>query len=339
MPLNVTDSSTWEASTLVTPEGSVTYWVLADLDAYQETYVTDGNMTRVPIAVAWQDAELFKKYALGYATSAGGVLTYLVRFTPLPCPFQVNQYLSDLRKRVIHVGVSSTGVPAYAEPDALNDNWFTLPETNGMPPRVVYDATFTCPPYDVIDQTTFVASAYNELKRFVTRERQVNPRERKVPSAGFETAVGAVGSGTPILEVGFAPYVTYDFTYTWHQVPYNLIPDTAIANCLLKVNNATFDYQAGNTDTRMVGDTYGKFQIGDILFKGLASNIRPYRTANGTWAADLPYVFSYQPADGSGGGWNKVPRNDGTWVAVRDRTTGAPLYGSANLDTLFVPGS
>ena len=33
MPLNLLDSATWQASTLYTAEGPITYWVLADWDA------------------------------------------------------------------------------------------------------------------------------------------------------------------------------------------------------------------------------------------------------------------------------------------------------------------
>lgn len=330
MALKVTDPSTWRESRLSTPEGPISYWVLADWNTYFEQFEDVNNQTVVSIAVAWDDAGAFKSYALGYAQAAGGGATYLDRFTPLAVPWATGQYLTSLRKIGVHAGVTSAGVPVLHSPSDIYDNWPTFEPTDGMPPRIVYSAVFSCPTYDIVSQSSFVgAGSPRELKRFVTRERQVNPRERKVPSYGFETA-----EATPqiIPEVGFIPYYDYELYYTWKKIPLALVPDTAIANCLLKVNNATFDYKADGT--------YGKYRVGDILFKGLANRITPYRGPNGEWLVDLAYTFSFQPGDGTGNGQLKVPRNGNTWILVRQRGSSASpkyLYQSADLDTLFQP--
>lgn len=338
IPANLLDQFTWTPSSLSTPEGPITYWQLSDLRQYTEKFARDGNLTRTLLAVAWADATNFKWYALGFSDHRSGA-TYFERYTPLLCPYTESQYLVQLEKAEIHVGLDPTGNPIFAAPDPDAENWFTLPptlpgqspgETRGFPPRIIYHATFGNLPYKVVDQDTFRnTGALNEQRRFVIKRRRVNARERKIPGWTFETDDVAA---TPIPEVGFVPYYDYQFTWTWVGIPEDDVPDTAIANCLVKINNAPFGYKRDGT--------YGKYQTGDLLFEGLASEITPYRGPNSEWLVDLPYVFRYQPADGAGNGMLKVPRNDGTWIKARARgTAGSPKYMffPANFEALFQP--
>lgn len=335
MPLDLLDSTTWEASTLETPEGPITYWVLADLEEYYEQYVTDGSMTKVQIAVAWADAITFKWYSLGWAERPGGASqTFLQRYTPLECPIQEKQYLVDLKKRKVVPGVDQTvaqkyGNPIYARADATLGNWFTLPETTGVPPRIVYDATFATLPYEVLDQDTFTAGDSRELQRFVTPTAKSNPRERKAPTFSFELDAAP---NTPIPEVGFIPYYDETHVLTWHAVPWNLVPWTAINSRLLKINDSAFGYKNDGT--------WGRWRTGSLRFDGLASEVRPYRAASGQRVVDLPYVFTHQRGDDTDNTHWKIPVGT-EWKLIRRRgSAGADadrLYLKATFDNLFQP--
>lgn len=344
MPLDLNDPNTWVFNTLDSPSGPIPYWVLADLEAYHEEFVDNANLTRTLIAVPWNKRQLFRRYALGFATHISSPITYFNRVTPLPNPYQPNQFLVSLKKVRIHAGTAQAAphTPKFHETDSLTTKgWFNLPtESNGIPPRIIYDAVFACPPYDIVDQTTFQENGYKETIRYVIREQEMRPRERKVPSFGFETDDGAA---TPIPEVGFIPFVDYEFTLTWCRIPLNRVPHTAIETRLLTRNNAVFDYpldKSTTTNYRQVGGTYGRFRVGDVVFMGLASKLRPYRGPHGEWLMDLPYIFRFQPADGTGDGMIKIPRNNNTWVKVRERGSVASpkyLYVAADHEALFQP--
>lgn len=359
MALDLNDSSTWEASTLDTPEGAIRYWVLADWNAYHEQYEDVNNLTRVLIAVAWHDAATFKSYALGFAERVG-TSTYFQRYTPLQNPFQDNQYLTSLKKAKIHAGVNINtapppppppapptpfalrGAPSFHIPSAINDNWPTFRDDDtGMPARIIYEAVFTCPTYEIVEQSEFELFVPRELRRFVTRTAQITPRERKVPSFGFETydpANPATIDGAlvvPIPEVGFVSDYYIDHYYTWRKVPLEHVPWTAIGKCLNKINNDRFDYQFRNPGF------WGQFLKGTLLFKGLSNRVEPYRGPSGEWLVDLPYVLSFYPGASptSEDTWKTIPRNDGTYSPIRVRGTNPPqpLYRSEDLETLFQP--
>jgi hypothetical protein len=348
MALTVTDSSTWEASELVTPEGKITYWVLADQESYYEQYEDDANLTRVQIAVGWYYALQFKRYALGFAEFVPG-MSYFQRYAPLKNPFLTgdeSQYLTSLRKvgRVMP-GVSNTGSVSWHYADPLINNWPNYEEVAaGMPPRIVYEAVFSNVAWDVVDQSVFSKPDAEggvgglEIRRNVVRTKSIYPRERKVPAMGFEVTVD--GQTHPIPEVGFIPYYDYRLRYLWTRVPRDRVPDTAIANCLLKANSAAFDWNP-------VTNAYGKYLEGDLVFTGLFQDIKPYRGTNGEWLVDVPYEFRYQPGDGTGDGMLKVPfwsEADGQiWVKPFVRKTPGSvladkyLYTKTSFETLFQP--
>jgi hypothetical protein len=338
MALTVTDSSTWEASKLLTPEGEITYWVSADQESYYEQYEDDNNLTRIQIAVAWGDATTFKRYALGFAEYVPG-MTYFQRYIPLRNPYlsEESQYLTSLRKvGRLMPGVENTGTVSWHFADPVINNWPNYAAVNaGMPPRIVYEGVFSNLAWDVLDQTAFAAASSLEIRRNVVRTKSIYPRERKVPAMAFEVTVGA--STFTVPEVGFIPYYDYRLRYLWTRVPRDRVPDTAIANCLLKANSAAFDWNP-------VTNTYGKFLEGDLVFTGLFQDIKPYRGTNGEWLVDVPYEFRYQPADGTGDGMLKVPfwseTAGQTWVMPFVRGSGSSkkyLYSKTSFETLFQP--
>lgn len=335
MPLNLLDSSTWVTSVLNTPTGPITYWALAELGAYYEKNERDGNVIGTLLAVPWKDRIDWKKYALGTVKKFSS--TYFDRVTPIPCPYANKDelYLMSVEKVGLHVGLDSGGKPVFATTDSLNNNYFTLPTSTYFPPRIVYRAVFGNFPYKIVNQSDFAAGILNEQRRFVIKERETRPRERRVPSFGFETDEA---SPVPIPEVGFVPFVDTEFTWTWVGVPEKDYPETAIKTCTLKVNNATFGF--------LEDGTYGRYSAGDILFVGMLAKLKPYRGPNSEWLFDLPYTLRWQYADGAGNGMQKIPRtptsaDDNRWVLVRAAGTSATpryLYQTANLDTLFQPG-
>lgn len=335
---NILDPSTWVTCTLDTPYGPIIYWVLPDLEAYQEQWMIDANQTQVLMAVRWDESGLFKRYALGF-TPLSPTTARLNRFIPLQNEFAHTQYLVSLTKVLIHSGVDANGEPQYVGVDALLGNWFGFPPQDpngGMQARIVYKGLFACPPYDIIEQSLFADTGYYELRRYVVRDDTINPRERRIPSYGFETDDSA---RQVVPEVGFIPYYDYEFTRTWMRVPYDNIPWDAIASCVLKINNAVFDYKSMYRTGENPGTVWGKYRKGCVLFKGLGGRVRPYRGTNGEWLADLPYIFTFQPADGTDDGMLKIPRNDGSWVKVRARQSGlTPSVGAWNFSTAYSVG-
>ena len=349
MPFDPFDNTTWRRATLFTPEGPVKYWVQSDLEAYYEQHARDNSLTRVQLAVSWQDSLRFKKYALGFCKKekiSVGPFSWstLYRYTPLRLPItDTDQYLIDLKKAKLLPGHDNrftvsggpyVGRPLFPEPVASLDNWWTLPSPGpgtyeGVPPQIVYDATFQNVPYDVLTQDQMAATADgSEQRRFVLPSEKGNPRERKVPSFGYERD----DTGTPIDEVGFVPYYDETHVLTWLEVPWELVPRTAIGENYLKINNAPFGLKNDGT--------YGRWRTGTTRFDGLARELFPYKSAAGFKVVDVPYLFTHQPGDGTDDTMWKVPVGT-TWVKIRRRgSSGADadrLYLKGDLEKLFRP--
>jgi hypothetical protein len=158
----------------------------------------------------------------------------------------------------------------------------------------------------------------------VIREEESRPRERRTSNFFFER----VDNSKVVPDVGFVPFIDYEFTLTWVDVPEYSVPITAIANCNLKINNAAWDI---NKD-----GTYGRYKKGTLLFCGIAGKVRPHRGPDGSWLKTLPYVFRWQPGDNSEDTFQKIPIGL-TWVEIRRRDTAEKPYGTADFDTLFQP--
>lgn len=293
------------ACTLVTPGAPISYWVRFP-QGYAEHWETDANQLAATLLVPWEQAADFLKYAMGYTTAASGGSSppYFDRVTPLLCPLTDNLYLMSLSTQ--QIGVNGDG--AFA-PDPAADNW---PSADW----VEYAAVFGNRPYDVVDQAAFLQSPYsgNELKRYVHRRRRFVPKERRISGSGYQAA------GQPIPnEPQFAPFYEFELIYTWHQVPEAKVPWTAIARCAARVNQYAFD--AGG-----VGAPAAGYLAGDLLFKGTAGDLVPYRGPDEAWYYDVPYLFGWQPADGAGNGWNKIPNKAGGWDVLTTIAGGYPLY-------------
>jgi hypothetical protein len=317
MPVITTNS---RPSILDTPGGPIPYWTLFD-EGYTEGNARDANMTRMMIAVKWEDSLDFKKYALGFSAVTPGS-TFYDRTPPMRVPWAPEQFLVELKKNRIAAGNEvNTGVMIPHAPSPLDNNWWGV--RGGT---IIYEAVFANPDYDIIDQSTFRSYPYSgdETFRYFTPEETINARERKHSSAGFELDLRDVaGFGIPntpvVLEVGFVPFHTIEKVYTQVEVPWDWRPRSAIANCLLRVNDAAV---FGNPP-------------GTLLFKGPATKLKWHRQPDETRAVDIPFLLDYNPR-----GWNTVPRNDQTNQPVRVRNSSAnpiPLYQSASFATMFRP--
>ncbi len=310
-----------EACRLEHDAGTIFYWVLFP-EKYSERYTRgEGNQTTVEIVVQWKDAADFKKYAMGFTTGVRGEDVFRRRL-PLACPWASNQYLAEMVAVSAGNFAADEGGPATRfELDPVFDNW---PKCG----YVSYLCTFVSLNYQLLpnDQIEskigFIGTGViPELFRYVRKTERTLPKERRVPSATFETDDGV---NTKIPEVGFFAVYEKEYVYTLIEVPYDLIPRAEMDARLVKVNSLTFDGMAPET----------------VLFKGLTGELQPYVGPGGELYCDLPYLMGYRPD-----GWNKAPvgfNSSGGPNYIRIKQTGAPTgtkppYASTTFVELFKP--
>lgn len=325
------------ASVLTTPVGTIRYWQRYP-DGYAETRTAkDGNAGRTRLVVAWEDAENFRQYALGFtqgpATPGGtGLAGYtFLRALPLFWPRGRRVMRCDT---LDHVGQMNS--PGFAHfPETAADGWFRTD-------YVELDATFT-ERHLVASRTDAALASYfagnpnepvSELPRYVERRWRTTPKEREVPSFGYETynPGDLAAEGTAIRETGFVPFVETEWVYVWHQVPVEWYPKDAINALYLKVNKAPTP-DPGSPANRFDR----KFPPGTLRFNGLAEELTPYSGADENLYVDVAYSFTEQPK-----GWNTTPPFDPTlttWPPIRRIGTNppVPLYAEADLWPLFRP--
>lgn len=329
------------ASLLPTPIGTLKYWQRYP-DGYAETRTAkDGNAGTTRVVTAWEDAENFRQYTLGFTRgpSSPGATSFsgwtFRRAKPYYWPRGQRVMRCD---QIEHVG--QMNYPGLAHfPELAADGWFrtdyvefalTFLERNLFKSRT--DAELL---QYFADNPNVPVS---ELPRYVERRFRTIPRERKVSGFGYETYDPLAPATTtnppcvPIDETGFVPFTETDWIYTWHQVPYEWYPLDAIRDLYLKVNAAP------SPDP---GTPWNKFDLrfppGTLRFNGLAQEITPYSGPDENLYVDVVYSFTEQPK-----GFNTTPPNDPTtttWPPVRLKGTNppVPLYAAASLWPLFRP--
>lgn len=296
-----------------TPDG-IGYQVL--VDPYRSKGARDANMDVNEVVVKWEDADAFCKEVVGY-TEWNAPSATLSRHLPLE---------SNLRPGLFCDNWELVSHGAYPERTETHDEFL-----DGWPVQdwARYRLTFLRPKYKLYSDSTLVSDySSKEQNRYCTLSRAYQPRERKTPSSGFETA--ADGTVTPphaggqvVSEVGFIPDYQLEYVVTWAQVPEAAVPEGAISAALAKVNSGPWT---------VPGTSYS-FAAGTLLFKGPAAAFEKYQGADGGWYEDLAYVIAHQP-----NGWNKYRLNNGNYVPFVARGTSTPPYDSINFDTVFVPG-
>jgi hypothetical protein len=301
---------------------------------YVENFARDASQTQIWIETDWDDANLFRRAALGYSTW-DGTAKYLNRRLPLANPYTgakigtaitSKQYLDRLDLELFYPD-KPDGSHVYPDPTA--DNWLYVEG------RIHYRATFKPVPWDVLsDAAAGATGAYNpasatrtppESTRFLKLTRRYKPEARKTPSAGFE-CYDPLNSFTAfvIQEVGMIP--TYEVEVVAELIgwPINAYPDTGIAACIGTVNAKTVTLMGKG------------FAAGTLLYKGPAREIEPYDDAAGFKSVDVPHLFGYRPQK-----WNYHRLNDSRWFPIRVRGTAAspvPMFADGDHAKLFEPG-
>lgn len=301
---------------LFEPNTNAQYWVVFP-EGYKENYTKNsGNTSKFVYSVAWEDVADWKAGMMGYTEGSVGATTYR-RTIPHRNPYATKQFLVDLEL------VSQTMTDAQnsaRNPWGIDFGFENYPYGGWCQ----YAATYANYPYP-IKRDSEVSS---ELDRYVRKVYRSIPRERRMPTGGFETCEDP---STRTQEVGFIPYVETEMIFTQFEVPLDLVPLDAIAKASGHVNLSEFDGKATET----------------VLFRGLAQPIDPYPGPSGELYTNLVYNFCYKPPFG----WNYIPKSvDQTtleinWVRLRRRTSppatgtanGEPLYPSAEFLPLFQP--
>ena len=305
-------------STLVADDGTrIDYWV--QWDGYSEVWNSgQGGALSANVAVNWDDASNFIKYAIGFTDVIGTAPNKtLRRQRPLACPPAPMLYCE---------GVMSAQYGGTKGPVAAFDNWFRCD-------WVEFRLTFRARKDKLLSDAQAAANTnLLEASRYTVRSMRANPREQKLPNT---SVVFDDGVNTPVQTVGFLPDFEAEYAYQWLQIPEGGYPSGAIQVLLGCCNKTAF-----------LG-----FPAETLLFKSLASPVDPYPHPDGLRYVDLGYVFGYRP-----NGWNKQRKADRSWVLTKmagvttpvapPAAPGAPAetapatarpYQAADLSYLFKP--
>ncbi len=340
--MRLKDSTTWVTQTIDDPSGgpAITYWICADWQGYNERHTINSSIIKAQFLVPFNRRFAFRNAALGYVKSLNCPVSTpakLERVTPLAYPFSDNQkYLVDLSKEgEILSGANwdggnsgrPLGVDALNTGDATVKGWPGFPDETGLPARIKYGAIFATLPYNVLTEAQMTTGSFNEQARNVVRSMSSYTKERIVPNYQLELAT------TPIQlvpEAGFVPFTEYELKWTWVGVPLEYVPYTAISQAAGCINDAAFGYveEYPLFPATVPATTYGKYPKGCLLFKGPIGEMVPYRGPNDQLLVDIPYKFTWQPADGGEDGQLKIPLGySGLWAKVRKRgTVASPVY-------------
>lgn len=300
------------------------------LDGYSSKGARDANQEIMQALVSWENSTAFLRDVVGY-TQWDGSSSILQRVPPLQCP---------LRPGLFCESYTQVKMGAYETRDSFYDEFSYC----FVQDWIIYQLTFTRPLYRVAHDDTLTNSyGGKEQNRYCTFTRSYQPRERRKSGFAFEYQKAPVPPktegewATVPDESAFIPDYQLIFLLGWHQVPVKAIPELAIADQLLTVNNAPF-----------VFSTFGGTKVwgaGELLFRGPQANMSAYQGADGEWYEDLHYQFAYQM-----GGWNSWLRPDlkdgqRDYGPIRRRKAGGaegsgdPPYPSSDFDRLFRPGN
>ena len=312
----VYDAISRSDNVLFEPNSGVQFWVVFPKDYDEQFTKNSGCSSQFHYRVAWEDAAAWKAGMLGYTEGLVGGATYN-RITPHKNPYTDKQYCIDVKLiNQTMTDAQNTDRNPWA-PDFAYQNF----PSGGW---VEYIATYAIYPYTILADDE-LGSSGSELSRYIRITNRSVPRERRLPTFGYETCEA---TPTKIPEVGFIPFVELELTYTQFEVPLDLVPNTAIANVGSHINEAEFEGYAPET----------------VLFRGIAAPIEPYPGPSGELYTNLTYLFSYLPH-----GWNFIPMyvdettNQIVWKRIRMTGSaagtgeGRPLYPAADFDQLFKP--
>lgn len=306
----------------------INYTEVFDGSPEEQIGIWDSQVTR-KYMVAWNDREEFVEDLLGLPSVKNGQLSRRI-------PFGYPSFSSNgpwlYASRVLRTkGVGNRGKDQVVDVSNYEKCLITaLHESRTY--KVTPDQAGKIG--GIQDEGTLLASGWAN-SRYVTKLPE--PCERQLTlNLGMmrfvdDAAVNAQGQpiGGQAMLQGL-PWVLQEqeIHYTWHEVPVEAYPNTAITTCMGQVNNATFDGYPART----------------LLCR--APKFKPYQTQLGQRLLDIHYTFRFRPnvdKDGVPQGWNAVPKVVGgqlTFVPVTSngRTLlGSPPHRLVDFKTLFQP--
>lgn len=301
---------------------------------YTESFGRDANVSTVWIECKFDEGAQLKDDLLGSATYVGG--GKLTRVTPYPSGYYAKQYAKRFDLDLFYPNSPDA---ACVYPDPAYDNFL------GIDGRIQYKVEFGNFPYTILKDTELdlrsdtLLNCPAELQRFCRVSRRYLPEAQKVPSAGFECYDP---SGTPafppfvIQEVGFIPTYQIEIVVECVGWPIQNYPAAGVAECIGKVNSGDVRIGVrGTTDDAGTYKVFGgiKYSEGQLLYKGLASELVEYDGPDQKKYCDPAHIFGFRP-----NGWNKYRRNDGTYYPIRVKgSTDTPMFKSEDLTRVFRP--
>jgi len=201
--------------------------------------------------------------------------------------------------------------------------------------RVGYQA----PPYqiltdDILGQLLDGAPDESSLLRYCSFEMQTSAKFQTIPStsplkwaprAGWPADNGPP-PGQPVVNVRTVLLHEGDLQITWHQVPLDAIPVTAMSVCI----NRTNLYAFGNPES--IAGTYPPM----TLVCGVPRR-KIIRMPNGLFAADITYVFKYYPQGANYFFFMEEGKAAGYYPTSFDPAGTQLLYRAVDFNDLFRP--
>lgn len=337
---------------------SVDYKEVAETTSYKESFSQgNGNEAQRSLMVKWDNRYKFVMDMLGFSTpdfAFGGRL--IRRYLPERHPV-----LSDLF--CVHceltqgIGVPlmdpRTGLIWFVDKKPPVSNFEILAGT-APPGWAVYTCTYRKLPFEVLSDQMVAPQPVPELLRYVERRKTYATESITLPGGSFFYVDGTVGAQrTQIPEGPVKLMGTQTLFYVWHQVPMpgpGRIPknvETAIENCMGKVNSVVFDDFGGPVqmprvpgqsilvpvgDPNLLLQTYPGHNAETLLYQG--ADVQPQENpATGGFNAVITHTMIRRPT-----GWNKLYRktiNAFQTISSDGTAAGEKPYQSADLNDLF----
>lgn len=268
-----------------------------------------------------------------YNNGNNGKVVGISRIIPYPHPQDPNYLYADAISNIqgdVPLGIDSNNLAQYDEASM--------------------SVTFSSREYTIVDSGIFDEF---KLQQYVTIKVEPTGRYERIPNPSamrfYNPQAQLVPGGTGVLSVmpggNFTgPVVSNAAVFTiaegevfitWHQIPVEAIPWTAISTC---VGCCDSDRDPNTALFNFLADTY----LGPILqpstgrnkpvFLCLVPKISdPYPMVNGRFAVDIQYRFKYYPF-----GVNYFYNwNIAQFTLAGNTTTGRLLYQAAHFNTLF----
>lgn len=285
-----------------TDDGFIQY---QEHEGASESWDHERNEASRTLRCPWNQRAEFMASMLGFPTNIGPVL-----LRALPEVHPDYEWMRAARCELInglgYPGAGSAGQLAYKVRDSQGN-------ASNTPGYAVYRVTYRGFNYEFHQDAEAQASPIGEMCRYVERLQTYAGESVTYPDGSFQWGPGeGTFTDKTIFEAVPRNLLTKQLTYIWHQVP--LVPNTAIENCIGRVNSAVFD---------------GRYPVNTLLF--IAPEVEPIFDVVGNVIFNIKYQFIYRSD-----GWNKLLAPDGRFRAVvRKADTTKSIYETADFAQLF----